>query len=132
MVDRTVVINDSLAEYVKSVEELVRDRVVEYIEDEQQCPKYFGDLDDGGTWVFNEKLGSMTPAFTKEIKGLWYLHSDELMSVNYREHTAVSLDNGLSVIYNYLCYKAYMWFKSYAVDYFDEYCEQRRNINNDY
>jgi hypothetical protein len=82
MTTRNVEIEDDLQERIDGAVEEIIDRAKEYLEDNPdkeytEVYELIDDLDYDGT--VHELIDSWVPIYTSEIRGLWYLYSDEFI-----------------------------------------------------
>ena len=122
MPKRNVEIEDTLQERVEGAIESVKEKLENYIEENEsdELPCLHNDLDYSG--AIHEIVDGSVPVYTKEIKDTWYLHQQELIEAY--EDAGVGdnpMENdGMAAIYCYIEQKVNEWYQNEAQDFFDE------------
>lgn len=124
---RTIEIDDTLDERVKSAIEDVKQELLNYLEENKpdSLPCLSNDLDYSG--AIHEIVDGSVPIHTKEIEDTWYLYSSELEEAyedagcgeNPREN------HGMAAIYYYINSQVYEWYHNHAEEIFEEWQENQ-------
>jgi len=124
---RTVEINDTLDETVKSACDSVKDEALSYLdsngdEDTDEAPD-LNDLDDRG--AIHEIIDGATPIYNGEIRDLWYLYASDFEAALDNAGMETTADNRQQIaIFCYLEQTVLGWYEGEKGAIFDEWREK--------
>jgi len=127
MKTRTIEIEDTLPELVKSVIEDVEAGLISYLNenpDADECQNW-GTMDYYG--ALHEMIDSTVPVYTSEIRDIFYLHGEDVEAAFDDAGIGEKKDDGwpagwkAAAIYCYLEREATAWFGDNAERVFDEW-----------
>ena len=75
MAKRTVEIEDNLDQIIEDVQNKLKEKIIEWIKENNEKPDLSNDIDYDGT--FHKMVDSAVPVYTSEINDLFYLYGDE-------------------------------------------------------
>jgi hypothetical protein len=123
MTTKTVEIEDNLSEIIESVQEDIKNLIIEYIKDNQEKPD-LSDLDYSGS--VHEIIDGSVPIYTREIDGLFYLYGSEFEAafdnagIGEKEDKNWPMGWKPAAIYCYIEQEVYSWFNDNIDEIFEE------------
>lgn len=75
MVKRNVEIEDNLDQIIENTRDELKEKVIEWIKENNEKPDLYNDIDYDGT--FHEIVDSAVPIYTGEINDLFYLYGND-------------------------------------------------------
>ena len=127
---RTVEIEDDLQERVDDAKEDIKDLLEAYYEDNPDVLKDDGSVDynDLDNESIDEIVDDCVPAYTSEIKGLWYFHGEDFLDAYKSEGLGNDPyeNNGAGAIYAYIRQEVVAWYFDNEEDICEEVRERMR------
>ena len=132
MVKRTIEIEDTLKEIIDSLQDDIKDMVIDYLNDNpdlDEAPDLYNDLDYDGR--FHELIDGSVPIYTREIEDLFYLYGYEFeqafddAGIGDKKDECWPMGWKPAAIYCYLEQEIAEYYGSNKDDIYDEWREKK-------
>lgn len=124
MTKRNVEIEDNLSEIIENTREELKEKVIEWIKENNEKPDLYNDIDYDGS--FHEIVDSAVPIYTGEINDLFYLYGNDFeeafdnAGIGDKDDDHWPMGWKAAAIYCYIEQEVAEWFQENIDDIFEE------------
>ena len=124
MTKRTIEIEDNLSQIIKDTQEELKEKVIEWIKENNEKPDLYNDIDYDGS--FHEIVDSSVPIYTGEINDLFYLYGSDFeeafdnAGIGDKDDDHWPMGWRAAAIYCYIEQEVAEWYQKNIDDIFEE------------